>query len=145
LRSQRGLRIGVLIADDEILWWAPTPKSVEGSRTEGEPNGIRLDPSADLSGQLNQAAGSDKSNTVHAQADIGRETLNAEQIKKTVEALVANPPAPVDRSKTAWIFSTKIQFVECTLRGAQWTERETKVSSVLRMIRPMVRRGDTRS
>jgi len=131
LRSQRGLRIGVLIADDEILLWAPTPKAVEGNRTASEPNGIRLDRTADVSAQLNQAVGSDESNAVLAQADIGRETLNAEQVAVTVKALAANPPAPVDLSKIARVFSTKIQFVECTLRGAQWTERETKVSSLL--------------
>lgn len=131
LRSQRGLRIGVLIADDDILLWAPTPKAVEGDRDEGEPNGIRLDRTADVSAQLDQALGPDDSNAVLTRADIGRDTLNAEQVAVTVKALAANPPAPVDLSKIARIFSTKIQFVECTLRGAQWTERETKVSSLL--------------
>jgi hypothetical protein len=131
LRSQRGLRIGVLIADEEILLWAPTPKSVEGNRTATEPNGIRLDPSGDVSEQLNQAVGSDESNAMLTKADIGRETLSAEQVEKTAKALAANPPAPVDLSNMARVFSTKIQFVECTLRGAQWTERETNVSNLL--------------
>jgi hypothetical protein len=131
VRSQRGLRIGVLIADDNILLWAPTPKAVEGDRTADEPNGIRLDRMADVSAQLTQAVGSDESNAVLDKADIGRETLNAEQVAVTVKALAENPPAPVDLSKIARVFSTKIQFVECTLRGAQWTERETKVSSLL--------------
>jgi hypothetical protein len=36
----------------------------------------------------------------------------------------------VDPSKIARVFSTKIQFVECTLRGAQWTEREIRVSNL---------------
>lgn len=131
LCSQRGLRIGVLITDDDILLWAPTPKAVEGDRTDSEPNGIRLDRTMDVSSQLNQAMGSDESNAVLAEADIGGETLNADQVAVTVQALATNPPAPVDLSKIARIFSTKIQFVECTLRGAQWTERETKVSSLL--------------
>lgn len=104
---------------------------MEGDRTDSEPNGIRLDRTLDVSAQLNQAVGSDESNAVLAAADIGREILSAEQVTVTVKALAANPPAPVDLSKIARIFSTKIQFVECTLRGAQWTERETKVSSLL--------------
>jgi hypothetical protein len=37
LRSHPGLRIGVLIADGDILLWAPTPKAVEGDRTASEP------------------------------------------------------------------------------------------------------------
>jgi hypothetical protein len=48
-----------------------------------------------------------------------------------VEALEANPPAPVNLSRMARVFSAKVQFVECTLRGAQWTEREIKVESLL--------------
>lgn len=48
-----------------------------------------------------------------------------------MKALAANPPAPVNLSQMARVFSTKVQFVECMLRGAQWTERETKVSSLL--------------
>jgi len=62
-----------------------------------------------------------------ADSEIGRETLSAERAKVTVEALEANPPAPVNLSRMARVFSTKVQFVECILRGAQWTEREIKV------------------
>jgi hypothetical protein len=131
VRSQAGIRIGLLIADEGILLWAPTPKSVESDRKPSEPNGIRLDGAGDVSEQLNRAVGSDASNAVLTDADIGRQPLSAEQVAKTVEALKANPPAPVDLSKMAWVFSTKIQFVECTLRGAQWTEREIKISSLL--------------
>jgi len=131
VRSQPGLRMGLLIADEGILFWSPTPKAVESDRAPEEPNGIQIDSGADVTEQLNQAVGSDAINAVLADADIGRKTLNAAQVFKTVEALAANPPAPVDLSKMARVFSTKIQFVECTLRGAQWTEREIKVSNLL--------------
>lgn len=131
VRSQPGLRIGVLIADARILVWSPTPKAVESNRTPEEPNGIQLDSGGNVTEQLQHAVGSDAPNTVLADADIGRKTLDAEQVAKTVEVLAANPPAPVDLSKMARVFSTKIQFVECTLRGAQWTEREIKVSNLL--------------
>ena len=29
LRAQPGLRIGVLLADDEVIIWSPTPRSIE--------------------------------------------------------------------------------------------------------------------
>jgi hypothetical protein len=139
LRSEPGVRLGLLIADDTILMWAPTPKSVENgpapSKADGivpnEPNGIRLDSACNLSEQIDAAVGASAANTVLTNVEIGREPLSAERAKETVEALAANPPAPVNLSRMARVFSTKVQFVECTLRGAQWTERETKVSSLL--------------
>ena len=139
LRSEPGVRLGLLIADDTILMWAPTPKSVENgpapSKADGivpnEPNGIRLDSACNLSEQIDAAVGASAANTVLTNVEIGREPLSAERAKETVEALEANPPAPVNLSRMARVFSTKVQFVECTLRGAQWTERETKVSSLL--------------
>jgi hypothetical protein len=139
VRSEPGVRLGLLIADDTILLWAPTPKSVENGPTPSaadgsvprKPNGIRLDSAANLSEQLDAAVGSGAANTLLRDSEIGRETLSAERAKVTVEALESNPPAPVNLSRMARVFSTKVQFVECTLRGAQWTERETKVSSLL--------------
>jgi hypothetical protein len=139
VRSEPGVRLGLLIADDTILLWAPTPKSVENGPTPSgadgteprKPNGIRLDSAANLSEQVNAAIGSGAANAVLTDMEIGRETLSAERAKVTVEALAANPPAPVNLSRMARVFSTKVQFVECTLRGAQWTEREIKVSSLL--------------
>jgi hypothetical protein len=130
VRAQAGLRIGVLIADEQILVWSPTPRAVEDGRASNEPNGIRIDSGADLTEQLRQAIGPSDANAVLADAEIGCKTLAAEQIAMTVKALVANPPAPVDLSQMARVFSTKIQFVECTLRGAQWTEREIRVSNL---------------
>ncbi|WP_295885532.1 hypothetical protein [uncultured Thiohalocapsa sp.] len=139
VRSEPGVRLGLLIADDTILMWAPTPKSVENgpapskadSIPPSEPNGIRLDSVTNLSEHIDAAVGSGASNTVLTDMEIGREPLSAERAKETMEALAANPPAPVNLSRMARVFSTKVQFVECTLRGAQWTERETKVSSLL--------------
>jgi len=66
VRSEPGVRLGLLIADDTILLWAPTPKSVENGPTPSaadgsaprEPNGIRLDRAANLSEQLDAAVGS---------------------------------------------------------------------------------------
>ena len=41
LRSQPGIRIGLLLVDDDILIWSPTPRAVE-TRAKDEPNGVDL-------------------------------------------------------------------------------------------------------
>jgi hypothetical protein len=48
-----------------------------------------------------------------------------------VQDLKANPPAPFDLSQRSRVFSTKFQFVEHEVRGAEWTERKVKLSSLL--------------
>jgi hypothetical protein len=42
IRQQRGIRIGLLMADDEILVWTPTPLMFEAPRDTDEPNGLLL-------------------------------------------------------------------------------------------------------
>jgi len=66
-----------------------------------------------------------------AKVEIGCEPFTPEQVAKTVAALKENPPAPFDLSVKTRVFSTKFQFVEFELRGAAWTTREIKVSSLL--------------
>src|SRR5205814_2955202 len=43
LRRQPGIRIGVVIADSQVVIYSPTPKLIEaGPNTEGAANAIRL-------------------------------------------------------------------------------------------------------
>jgi hypothetical protein len=149
LRSQPGLRIGLLVVDEDVLVWSPTPKAVEDQRVENEPNGIDLGGVADegssdfskgegsqtpvnsLVDIIRNAVGSDDSEVLLGQAEIGRSPLMPEQVAKTVEVLQQNPPAPFDLARKTRVFSTNFQFVEFELRGAAWTNREIKLSSLL--------------
>jgi hypothetical protein len=158
LRSQPGLRIGLLLADDDVLVWSPTPKAVESQRTGHQPNGLDLgsavpttrgtvsvnndppdrpeDSSASvrdgsLADVIRDAVAADDSDVLLDQAEIGREPFTPEQVAVTIEALKQNPPAPFDLARKTRVFSTKFQFVEFELRGAAWTKREIKLSSLL--------------
>ncbi|MEO7938508.1 MAG: hypothetical protein ABIR55_07785, partial [Burkholderiaceae bacterium] len=44
IRRQAGLRLGLLMADDEVLIWTPTPLMFESPRGVEEPNGLVLTP-----------------------------------------------------------------------------------------------------
>jgi hypothetical protein len=146
LRAQPGLRIGLLVVDEYVLVWSPTPKAVEGQRVADQPNGIVLEDqkSVPLGAELlkgtatqapslvdiiRNAVGSEVSQA--GQAEIGQTAFTAEQVAKTVELLKQNPPAPFDLARKTRVFSTKFQFVEFELRGAAWTKREIKLSSLL--------------
>ena len=156
LRSQPGLRIGILLSDDAVLVWSPTPRAVEGQRGAGEANGVDLgaaieaaprvkssedrlriptdelaSPTAILSDAIRNAVAADDTDVILSQAEIGRAALTPEQVTATLEILKKNPPAPFDLARKTRVFSTKFQFVEAKLRGAQWTNREIKLSSLL--------------
>ena len=75
---------------------------------------------------IRYAVGADDSNVLLAKAEIGCEPFAPEQVAKTEE----NPPASFDLSVKTRVFSTKLQFVEFELRGAPWTTRKIKVSSL---------------
>jgi hypothetical protein len=129
LRLQAGLRVGVLIADDSVLIWSPIARSVESERQREQPNGVVLGgPATDI---CSTAMGADETSRLPGDAEIGRTPLTSEDLKKTVDDLQRNPPAPFDLARRTRVFSSRFQFVEFEVRGAKWTERKINLSSVL--------------
>jgi hypothetical protein len=123
VQRKAGLRVGVLVADDSVLVWAPTAEAVDRQRTGGEPNGVSL------RGDGRQSLA--ESLSAQAATVLGPEQLNATMAQAVVEDLKTNPPAPFDLSQRARVFSTRFQFVEFEVRGAEWTERKVGLSSFL--------------
>lgn len=128
LRRQPGLRIGMLVSDDELLIWAPTARSVEPECEDQQPNAISL--KGPVVEKVEAAVGADQSHVLPNQTEIGKEPLRLEDLSKTIENLKANPPAPFDLAQKTRVFSTRFQFVEFEIRGAEWTERRVKLSSL---------------
>jgi hypothetical protein len=137
LRAQHGLRIGLLVVDGDVLVWCPTPAAVEGTRAEDEPNGLEFSAgshesrSSSIVEVIRNAIGSDDSDVPLQRAEVGQRAFTPEEISKTIEVLKQNPPAPFDLARKTRVFSSKFQFVEPELRGAAWTTREIRLSSLL--------------
>lgn len=122
IRYQTGIRLGLLIVDETVLFWSPTTKAVETERESGQPNGIVINGDNDVKSQVVDSLEG---------KEIGKKQLSEQQVKEIEKSLKENPPAPIDISNLSRILSSKIQFVECELRGAQWTEREIKISNLM--------------
>ncbi|MEX2375652.1 MAG: hypothetical protein WD942_08735 [Dehalococcoidia bacterium] len=129
IRRQPGLRMGLLVVDDQVTIWSPTPSSVESERKEDEPNGITLQGA--VADSLAKASGADQEDSLSTDRQIGREALRGEEIHSVIESLKKNPPAPVDLSRMARVFSTRFQFVEVEVRGAEWSNRSIQMSTLL--------------
>lgn len=133
LMAQSGLRVGVLLVDDTTLVWSPTPCSVEaapsgfGAAGMTAPNGLLL--GADPGEQLSKAVSAAGTDTLPLDAEIGLKVVTKEQVQETLESLKKNPPIPVDLARITRVFSTKLQFAEFTVKGANFSKRELKVSN----------------
>ena len=128
LKRQPGLRIGLLMTDDNVLVWTPTPLMFEAPRQHAEPNGMVLTPQS--FNELPQALGVDP-DMPNAPAEIGTVTLKLDEVKKVVAAIKAAPPAPYNLSRLSRVFSSKFQFIETVLRGAELTKREMRLDSLI--------------
>ncbi|MDM7942578.1 MAG: hypothetical protein QUV35_08110 [Hydrogenophaga sp.] len=143
LKSQPGLRVGVLLADEQTLVWSPTARSVEeqpsSSPTAGAdlleepaplaPNGLML--GADPGEQLAHAVAAEGTDSGPDQAEIGRSAITPEQVKATVQAHQDNPPIPVDLAQVTRVFSSKLQFVELKVTRAKLSKSQLKVPNHL--------------
>ena len=142
LRSQPGLRVGVLLVDDQTLIWSPTPRSVEAPPSSDpkpeslfaappapQPNGLML--GVNPAQQLTQAVAAEGSNSITTDAEIGKSPVMPEQVQHTVDELTKNPPIDVNLARVTRVFSTKLQFVEFEVKGAKLSTSELKVPSKL--------------
>jgi len=128
LRRHAGLRLGLLMADDEVLIWTPTPLMFEAPRSKSEPNGLMLTPQTLQ--DLPQALGVDLKSPPE-QIEVGTVPVVKEELAKIVEAIKAAPPAPFDLSRLSRVFSAKFQFIETELRGAELTKRKMRLDSLI--------------
>lgn len=142
LRAQPGLRVGVLLVDDQTLIWSPTPRSVEAppswdapqdslfsASQATAPNGLML--GSNPAQQLTQAVAAEGSNTIPTDAEIGKSAVTPEQVRHTLDELEKNPPIDVDLARVTRVFSTKLQFVEFEVKGAKLSSSQLTIPTDL--------------
>lgn len=128
IRRQPGIRLGLLMSDDEVLIWTPSPLMFEAPRTGDETNGLILTPLT-LS-EMPKALGVDPGQP-GLQPQIGQVVLEKDAVQKLVAAIKAAPPAPFDLARLTRVFSAKFQFIETVLRGAELVKREMRLDNLI--------------
>jgi len=120
LGSEPGVRICVLIADDQTFVFSPTPRQLEAppgdAPVAGTPqpkaNGIVLTkPPSTLENDLgsNSADGSTRT--------LGLEVLNQKKLAAVKQDLEQNPPKNFDLTLAINVYNARIQFVELRVSG----------------------------
>jgi hypothetical protein len=131
LNTHPGIRIGVVISDDQTLIFAPTPLNIEAGPKSGPqaplmPNAIRVGlPPADLERDLGAGPEGVKDQIV------GLDPVSPHQLEKVEEELKAVPPQPVNISRMLRVFTAQIQFVELRLEGCMVARKVIDIPSDL--------------
>jgi hypothetical protein len=125
LREQPGVRLGIVISDDDMLVFAPISKNIEaGSSNHERPNAILLGgaPAA----QIAAAAGA----TTDEKApppEIGRQALKPEQVEAMVQDLKRNPPIKFDITRRLNVFSSRVVFIEFEMKNSSLARKQVRL------------------
>ena len=125
--QESGIRVGLLIADDQTLVWAPRAALIEASAEPGKTtNAIRLGmPPADIERDLGVGADGMKSR------QIGLDAVPRKKIDAVSVDLKINPPQTFDVCRTVRVFNAFFEFVEVKLIGADFARKTVKLPADL--------------
>lgn len=130
LGEEPGIRICVVIADDQTFVFSPTPRQLEappGDRsvaatTQPKANGIVFTkPPMTLESELGAGPEGISSRT------LGLETLKADKLEKVTKDLEKNPAKNFDLTLAVNVYNAKIQFVEFKVSGCRLSEHKARL------------------
>lgn len=114
LQTQLGVRIGLVVADGEILVFSPTPRLIEAGSTSGAaPNAIRITPDAAVS--IARACGASAEADVIEKQELGLDLVDEAKLARTKKDLKEVPPRQFDLARLERVFNYKLEFVEFSL------------------------------
>lgn len=126
LREQEGVRIGLVVSDDDTMIYSPVSQNIEaGSTSADKPNAILL--GGDVADAVSAKAGVPDEDGNAPEPEIGKASLSMERVEKTKEDLKRNPPLPVDLTRKLNVFITRVQYVELKAKGYQLSRRRAEL------------------
>jgi hypothetical protein len=122
LQTQKGVRVGLFVADSDILVYSPTPQLIEaGSNSEEKPNAIRI---SNISPEgLSFACGAKDSSVLGLVQEVGLKPADKRLVEKTEADLKENPPRKFNLARLERVFNYKLEFVEFSLEGFRLSTR----------------------
>jgi hypothetical protein len=136
LRQQEGIRIGLLVTDEQTLLYSPTPLLIEaGSVSVNKPNAVLISAKGDLTADLMQACAANgatsKSTPIPQHAEIGQRPATPVEVSASLAALKDIPPKVFDVARIERVYESKIQFVELELTGYRLSTKKVSVPNDL--------------
>lgn len=139
IRKARGLRIAVLVADEQAWVYSPTPEIIFEQPDEKIKNAVSVSkdfveqiiasiaPEVNLNPDvLDTSIISDSS-----PPEIGNERLEKKDVEKIESELKSNPPQKFDATRKVRVYTGYFQFVELSLIGCRFTSKTIKLPNTL--------------
>jgi hypothetical protein len=125
IHHQPGIRIGLVVADETTLIYAPTPLVVESrSLVPTHPNGIRL---SSVPAEVAKEVGLDSEQKT--EQIIGTQPVCTEDVNAAVSDLAENPPRKFDLMQKVHVFNAAFEFVEFKLEGCSIARKTVRLPS----------------
>lgn len=123
LHRQAGIRIGLVIVDDQTLVYSPTPRLIEaGPKKESQPNAVLLGPPpARVAAELGHGP-----EGVKAQK-VGLDKADLAKIAEVKTELSENPPLSFDIAQKVRVFNAYFEFVDLSLESVLIQKRSVKL------------------
>lgn len=130
LQTQQGVRIGLIVADEEILVYSPTPRLIEaGSKSEDSPNAIRITPSAAI--DIARACGAGSEATAVLKQELGLDFVDERKLTAAKNDLKEVPPRQFDLARIERVFNYRLEFVEFSLEHYKLQTRSVPLPAEL--------------
>ncbi|HPO16333.1 MAG TPA: hypothetical protein PLI09_23050 [Candidatus Hydrogenedentes bacterium] len=140
LNRQPGIRIGIIISDNDTLIYTPTPLLIEaghketpapllteaGRKETPAPNAIHL-PSAPPSIERDLGQGPEGA----TKQTIGLDPIEKDVIKEVKSDLEKNPPQKFDVARQIHVFNSYFEFVELSIEGTQIDRKKVSIPPYL--------------
>lgn len=123
---QEGIRIGILISDSRVCFFAPTPLLIESGTESSRPNGIILEPVP--SDVLKEIGFGEKR---EAEQAIGLDKLESDKITEVIKDIKKNPPQKFDVARKVRVFNSRFEFVELKVEGCFLSRHKVTIPSEL--------------
>lgn len=131
IKEAIGIRIGVLICDNEGFTFFQTPQLIEARKEDQEqPNAMRVNPEQ-VEYIINAIIPPKFENNQKKEPEIGKCEVSSARIDALDKRLIDNPPQKFDIARKVQVFSTAIEFVELKLNGCEIQRHTVQIPTEL--------------
>lgn len=144
IHKAHGLRIGVLVVDDEAWVYSPTPEIILTQPDASLSNAVKVSTDFALemipavapaiAEELNILDASVIDQPVSAEPEIGRTVATKEEVREVKESIASNPPVKFDHERHLRVYKSLFQFIKIEYSGGHITGRTIKIPSSLHSI-----------
>jgi hypothetical protein len=131
IKEAIGIRIGVLICDNEGFVFFQTPQLIEARKEDqDQPNVMRASPEQ-VEYIINAIIPPKFENNQKKEPEIGKHEVSPARIDALDKRLIDNPPQKFDIARKVQVFNTAIEFVELKLNGCEIQRHTVQIPTEL--------------